>query len=257
MCALLLAGCGKQDITPTTPSTAAVPSESVAPVTEAPIPETVPVTEVPTEPEDPSLTIENLPVEDVLLYFNEVVLDAEYFSTGDPSLVQKWTVPICYILYGTPTEEDRNTLNRFADWLNTLEGFPGISQTTDPTTANLRIHFCDQETMLDLMGNNFYGCDGGVTFWYEENVIYDAIICIRTDIGQTLRNSVILEEIYNGLGPVQDTDLRPDSLIYSGYSEPQELTAMDQLILKLLYHPDLSCGMNAAECEAMIRQLYY
>jgi hypothetical protein len=30
---------------------------------------------------------------------------------------------------------------------------------------------------------------------------------------------VILEEVYNGLGPVQDTALRPDSLIYSDFSE--------------------------------------
>ena len=72
-----------------------------------------------------------------------------------------------------------------------------------------------------------------------------------------MRNSVILEEIYNGLGPVQDTDLRPDSLIYSAYSTPQELTEIDELILKLLYHPDMVCGMNAQECEAVIRQLYY
>ena len=77
------------------------------------------------------------------------------------------------------------------------------------------------------------------------------------DLDQEVRNSVILEEIFNGLGPVQDTDLREDSIAYSGYSIPQELTEIDELILKLLYHPDIVCGMNAQECEAVIRQLYY
>jgi hypothetical protein len=28
-------------------------------------------------------------------------------------------------------------------------------------------------------------------------------------------------------------------------------------LTKLLYHPDMKCGMNAAECEAVIRNLYY
>ena len=90
-----------------------------------------------------------------------------------------------------------------------------------------------------------------------DNQIYDAIICCRTDLNQVVRNSVILEEIYNGLGPVQDTVLREDSIIYSYYSEPQSLTEVDELILKLLYHPDIVCGMDATDCEAVIRQLYY
>ena len=63
--------------------------------------------------------------------------------------------------------------------------------------------------------------------------------------------------IYNGLGPVQDTDLRGDRLIYSGYTTPQEPTRMDMLIMELLYHPSLRCGMNSAECAEVIRLLYY
>lgn len=254
LCLLFLSGCAQEEASPTLPP----PSETVPATTEIPtsIP-TVPPTEAPTVAPHSELYIPGVGVEDVITYFNEVCLSAEFVNSGDPSNLQRWNSPIIYRIYGDPTEEDLAKIQEFSNLLNTIFGFPGIYEAGEDEYANLRIHFCDQETMLDLMGNNFYGCDGGVTFWYEENIIYDAIICIRTDLGQTLRNSVILEEIYNGLGPVQDTDLRPDSLIYSGYSEPQELTAMDQLILKLLYHPDLSCGMNAAECEAMIRQLYY
>ena len=107
------------------------------------------------------------------------------------------------------------------------------------------------------MGDDFYGMDGGVTFWYLDDEIYDATICYRTDLSQQLRNSVILEEIYNGLGPIQDTDLRPDSIIYAEFSQPQKLTEMDELILRLLYHPQMKCGMTADECEAVIRRLYY
>ena len=108
------------------------------------------------------------------------------------------------------------------------------------------------------MGNDFIGTDGGVTFWYNgANEIYSETIGYRTDISQEVRNSVILEEIYNGLGPIQDTNLREDSIIYSGYTTPQSLTAVDELILKLLYHPDIKCGMNAAQCETVIRKIYY
>ena len=221
-------------------------------------PATEPATEPPqTEPEHSEYYIPGVSVEDVIVYFNEVCLDAEFVSGGDPSRLQKWDIPIYYQLDGSYTQEDLAVLTEFTAWLNTIEGFPGIYESGDLTPPNLRIFFCTQQRMVELMGDNFYNMDGGVTFWYDYDRIYDATICYRTDLSQTVRNSVILEEIYNGLGPAQDTSLREDSIIFSGYSEPQALTAVDELLLKLLYHPEMQCGMDTAQCEAVIRQLYY
>lgn len=256
---LLLTGCAPAESIPTEaprqPETVAVPPAETLPPTSPP--ETAAPTEAPTLPPHSELYIDGLAAEDVILYFNEVCLDAEFVNAGNPSYLQKWISPISYFVSGIPTEDDLETLKRFTRWLNELDGFPGIVETGDVASANLRIYFCDEQELLDLMGDQFYGTDGAVTFWYADDIIYDAVICIRTDLDQQLRNSVILEEVYNGLGPVQDTDLRPDSLIYSGFSQPQELTEIDELILKLLYHPELKCGMDAAACEAVIRELYY
>lgn len=250
---LFLTACGGK----TTPETT-VP-ETTAP--EATAPETtVPKTTVPlaeTLPEHSELFLPDLTADDLVLYFNEVCLDAEFVNSGDPTRLQKWTAPIRYTVFGSPTEEDTAVLTGFVQWLNTIEGFPGIGEAEDVQEQNIRIYFCDLEEMRTLMGENFAGMDGAVTFWYEDNVIYDGIICIRNDLHQQLRNSVILEEIYNCLGPIQDTFLREDSIIYAGYSEPQSLTEVDKLILQLLYHPVMECGMNAGECEILIRALYY
>ena len=217
-----------------------------------------PVTETPVAPEHSELYIPGVNVEDVILYFSEVCLDAEIINSGDPSRLQRWEMPIRYICNGVYTDEDKSTLDTFVEWLNTLEGFPGMEETKESSLANLRIHFCDQAEYLKVMGQGYSGTDGSVTFWYNgADEIYDAIIGYRTDIDQEIRNSVILEEIYNGLGPIQDTQLRLDSIIYSGYTIPQSLTQVDELILKLLYHPQMKCGMNAADCEEVIRLLYY
>ena len=246
--ALLLTGCGEV-VTPAVTTSATVQTE---------IPTTVPETTVATEPPHSALYLEDLPVEDVIRYFNEVCLDAEYINAGDPSLLQKWVNPISYHIEGQPTEEDLAKLETFSAWLNEIPGFPGIVPADSQLAANLAIHFCTEQELLEILGDNFYGNDGGVTFWYNgANQIYNAIICYRTDLEQITRNSVILEELYNGLGPVQDTNLRSDSVIYAGYSTPQELTRIDELILKLLYSPEMKCGMTAAECETVIRSLYY
>ena len=204
-----------------------------------------------------ALYIPGLSVEDVILYFNEVCLDAEVTIAGDSTKLQKWTEPIAYYVDGDYTEEDMATFYSFVNWLNDLEGFPGMYPTYEVWSSDLEIYFCSQEEMIERLGDNFWGCDGGVTFWYENNEIFEEIICIRNDVGQYVRNSVIREELYNGLGPVQDSWLREDSIIYAGYSEPQGMTEIDELILRLLYHPAMQCGMNREQCEAVIRELYY
>jgi len=233
----------------TEPTTIPTTFPSSEPTTEPTVP--------PTKPLHSAFYIEGVSVEDVILYFKEVCLQTEYVEEGDPTKLQKWTSPIYYILHGEYTQEDYYVLTDFMAWLNTIEGFPGIWETTQYAEASLNIHFCDNKAMISLLGDNFVNADGGVTFWYTDDEIHDAVICYRNDIDQELRNSVILEEIYNGLGAAQDTWLREDSIIYDGYTTPQELTAMDELLLKLLYHPMLRCGMGAEECEAIIRYLYY
>lgn len=235
-----------------TPPEETTPASTSPPVTQ--MPTTAPA---PTQPPHSGLYIPGLSVDAVIEYFSEVCLQAEFNNSGDPSKLQKWVEPISYTLSGEYTSEDLQVLSQFTEWLNTVEGFPGIAETQNPEQTNLQIFFTDAGGLTDLMGEQFMDCDGAVTFWYEEDEIYTANICYRTDIEQYIRNSVILEELYNGLGPIQDTSLREDSIIYANYSEPQQLTEIDELILRLLYHPDMKCGMDAAECEAVIRKLYY
>ena len=203
------------------------------------------------------LYIDWLPVKDVIRYFNEVVLDAEFVNDGNATLIQKWVDPITYWIGGDPTDEDLAMMDYIADTLNAIEGFPGLSEGESEYLSSIQIYFCTQDEMINRMGFGD-GLDGAVTFWYNgDNQIYSAVICVRNDIDQHLRNSVLLEEIYNGLGPIQDTVLRSDSVISQSYNEVQQMTKIDLLILQLLYHPDMKCGMTAAECEAVIRQLYY
>ena len=215
------------------------------------------VEETTTMPEHSEYFIPGLYVDTVIEYFSEVVLDAEYTESASYCLVQKWDREVLYYIHNECTTEDLQDIKNMENWLNSIEGFPGMREVYSEAEANLQIYFTDEQGLLDIMGSNFVDCDGAVTYWYENNKIYKGNICYRNDIDQYVRNSVIIEEIYNGMGPVQDTQLRPDSIIYYGYTAPQEMTAVDELILKLLYHPDIKCGMDKEACAAVIRKLYY
>ena len=214
-------------------------------------------TTVETEPAHSELFIPFVTPEEMVTYFNEVCLDAEFVNSGNASVLQRWENPIYYQIYGDPTDLDLQILNNMCQWLNTIDGFPGIYETAETWQENYSIYFCTQDELIDRMGDEYYGVDGAFTFWYNDNIIYDCTVCIRTDLDQEVRNSVILEELYNSLGPAQDTNLRQESIIYAGYSIPQALHPIDEVILKLLYHPDLLIGMDARDCEPIIHSLYY
>lgn len=219
-----------------------------------PVPEPIPDP----APEHSELYIPGVSVEDVITYFNEVCLDSEYMVSESSKLLQRWKAPITYEIYGEATEEDRAKIASFAAGLCEIEGFPGMYEAHK--FPNLKIYFCPYEEFASYVGDFASDelLDGAVTFWYDDiGNIYDAVICCSTEIEQNLRNSVIIEEIYNGLGPIQDTVLREDSIIYQYYTEAQELSDIDLLLLKLLYSPELECGMNADECAEIIRTLYY
>lgn len=245
----------------TEPTTAPQTEMSTEPPTEAPTePPTEPPTEAPTEPPHSALYIPELSVEDVILYFNEVCLDSEYSESGDPSLVQKWTTPIRCAVYGEYTEEDLAAIDKIGAFLNEIEGFPGFERVDGDSETNLRISFYTDDGLMEEMGDYVDQelSDGIVHFWYsDQNEIYDEEIGIRVEIGQEQRNSIVLEEIYNGMGMTQDTVLRDDSIIWQYYTDVQWLSEIDELLMRLLYAPELVCGMDAAACEEVIRALYY
>ena len=194
-------------------------------------------------------------------YFEEVVLRTEYSDgTGNAALVQKWNEPILYSIYGTPTEEDLSVLRALFAQLNEIPGFPGIYAQAEGEPGNLMIGFWDSEDFNMYFSDFLNGEDayGATQYWYYNgtNEIYTANVGYRTDIDQSTRTSVLIEEIINMLG-VSDTVLRTDSIVYQYSDDNTALSDMDWLILKLLYHPEIQCGMDFDDCRTVIEELYY
>ena len=122
LCVVLLiglAGCGQITAPPETGATTVQTEPATAPSTQVPTEETTtsavvataatePMettaeTTAPTEttaPEHSPLYIPGVDVEEVIRYFNEVCLDAEYVNAGNPSLLQRWEKPITYSIIG-------------------------------------------------------------------------------------------------------------------------------------------------------------
>lgn len=213
------------------------------------------------EEEHSSIFNEKYTVEQVVEYFNEVVLDMEYQNgDGNFQVVQKWTEPIVYRISGDIIDTDLLILQGLFDELNKIEGFPGIREASEYEFANLTLGFYHYDDFYAYMGDviGYEEADGAVEYFFynDTNNIYKGRIGYRADINQEDRNPVLLEEVVNGLG-IGDSELREDSIVYQWENDVQELSEMDWIIIKLLYSSKIHCGMNAEECKMVIETLYY
>jgi len=223
--------------------------------------ETVPMTTAPTVPPHSDLYHPDYTTEQIQEYFEEVILHVEYSSgTGDATLVQKWLSPIGYRIYGSPTDEDLRVLNDLFARLNQIPGFPGFYTAEAEGLEQLRISFLEPDTFRASYSPVVNGeeANGATEFWYYTgtNEIYSARIGYRTDIDQSIRNSVLIEEIINTLG-VSDTVLREDSITYQYSDFNTALSDVDWILLNLLYHPEIRCGMDADACADVLQRLYH
>ena len=66
---------------------------------------------------------------------------------------------------------------------------------------------------------------------------------------------MLVEEVINLLG-INDTVLREDSIVYQYSSDITAPSEIDWVLIRLLYHPDIQCGMNSEQCRPILEQLY-
>ena len=256
---LVTAGCAETaEPGETEPETASVTereTETASDFEEEEIPEEF---QKPEEPDYSELRLPGVTLQQVQEAFEEVVLQTEYSEgEGDTSLVQRWECPILYRIHGSPSDGERAVLtDLFAD-LNGITGFPGISEAKEGE-EHLNIYFLDRNDFEETFSEFLNGevADGAVRYWYytDTNDIYEAKIGYLNKDGGVLK-SVLIEEVINMLG-ISDTVLRTDSVVYQYSDENEAPSEMDWLIVKLLYRPEIRCGMGAEECREVLGRFY-
>lgn len=265
LCLLAFCGCAGLPDAPSVATTDATAGGTTAPKETTLPTETAEQTEpAPTEPEittplHADTYVEGVSLEQMTEYFEEVVLNIEY-TQSQTGILRKWTEPITYRIIGEATQEDVTVLTDLFAQLNEVPGFPGISLAEVGAFPSVTLNFLNREDLRRNFADvvNYEEVDGAVQFWFYNatNNIYNGRIGYCTEIDQSTRNSVLVEEVINLLG-ISDTTLREDSIVYQYGSEITQLSEVDWAILKLLYDPAMECGMDRETCAAVLETLYY
>ena len=205
----------------------------------------------------------------VLDAFAKIAFGNEYVAEPDPRL-QKWAQPIRWRSYEyLPLDEkERAFLEAHMARLARLTGLE-ITPAASWPEANFVVLFVSEDRYRATIERYVArsrrhllprfvttACLGllrhdRVTFEIEDAV---AIIPLDRARARGLATSCIAEETTQVLGLLNDSDDVPGSL-FNDQGAARNLTPLDELMLRLLYHPRLRAGMRRPEALEIAREV--
>jgi hypothetical protein len=217
--------------------------------------------------------------------FERIALAEEYErgaglrpSRGELSRVKKWLQPVrVKIEFGALVPEDQRVpdTNMVTQYVNRLSRITGHPMSMNADNANFHVLFMSEDdkaeiaprirqlvpnvspSALELFDRLPRSIHCLVLAFSEDPGGYaygEAIAVIRSEHPDLLRRSCIHEEIAQGMGLGNDSpSARPS--IFNDDDEFALLTTQDEMLLKILYDPRISPGMDADTVRPIVTQI--
>lgn len=193
--------------------------------------------------------------------FMDAAFSVEY-GDAQRDFMLRWQQPVKVHLSGDYLPEDEAFLDAFLQELTLkaeeygMTAFPGIMRVASERRANLKVIYCPLDEMARHL--TFYEPDnwGLFEYFYDDYRITGATVVVSSDVTtQRQRNHLLMEEIVGSLGLTDDIDDHPDSIVYQPWTETQQLSDLDWLMLSYLYHDALRPGMTSRQAYRVLKPL--
>lgn len=205
----------------------------------------------------------------ILDAFGKIAFGTEDRSDPDPRLV-KWAGPIRWRTYGLYALDsgDADFLYRHLDRLARLTGLD-IARAASADEANFVVIFLPEWRYGDMIERYLApgrkhlltklertACLGMLRTHRATHEIVFAVVIIPFDRARArgLVRSCIAEETTQVLGLQNDSSDVPGTL-FDDHGSARDLTPLDEILLRLLYRPELRPGMRRDEALAAVRDL--
>lgn len=221
--------------------------------------------------------------------FEQIALHSEFTSSGQffantntPNYLQRWVTPVRYgVEFGNSIPPEQQSSDRAAvtRYITRLAGITGHPLSTLPVKSRRKPNFLvlivsedDRAAALTRIRqfvpdiNSQWLAKLGtlprathcivLTFGSltQENTIEKSVALIRAEDPPEMRRSCIHEELAQGLGLLNDSPAARPS-IFNDDEEFALLTNHDEMLLTMLYSPELTPGMSADEARPIFRRL--
>lgn len=197
---------------------------------------------------------------DVIAGFHRVVFGAEFQRGSWPArVVKKFTVPVrFYVEDRSRSSAARRETETFLGTLNSQIRNLNPTIVDDAADANFRVllvkHFQYGDTVREVFGQGSSGHAPGeclVRIVASPTGIIRSDAVIVTDASGGLFRKCLIEEVLQGLGPIND-DSRLTRSVFNDSTRIEMFTAFDKMILNALYHPSVRAGMRPRDVDKLL-----
>ena len=178
---------------------------------------------------------------------------AEYNS--DRSTLCRWENEIKVYAGGSPTSDDVRELDAFLMELSfRVPLLPVVTRVSAEQEANVTIYYVPLNSMAAHVNSYVEGNWGYFSYSnYASGEMAAGRIALANDVtNQRQRNHLMREELVGVLGLSNDHTLYADSIVYQPWTEVQELSEIDWLMLNMVYSPHVDSGMSYKEVYAVL-----
>lgn len=199
--------------------------------------------------------------------FERIALSSEYAE--HPPQLRKWRQPIIYQFQHDVADSDlhEQLSNTHLQQLSSITGHP-IQMATAAEQANLQIIFTDEAHLAGYLRTDLQLNQNMVRKLSRNSVcvanfsvdnrgeIIQAQVVIPVDRARAHGKllACIVEELTQIMGlPNDDVAVFPS--VFNDRSHDNFLSGLDYILLKLLYQPDLTPGMNVSQSRSAIKKI--
>ncbi len=197
--------------------------------------------------------------EEVIDYFQEVALGFEF--GGATEITRKWSGSMKIYVGGTLSTEMLTELKSIIDEINGLasDGF-SIEYPVDSIDANYYLFLGTGDQYADLYPSqaNLVGSNFGLfsIYWDGNNNLNRGHMYVDLERASAQAQLHLLrEELTQSLGLGRDSDRYIESIFQSTWTENNAYADIDRDLIRLLYHPDVTTGLNATEVETVLMEI--
>lgn len=191
--------------------------------------------------------------------FEWTVFGLEYRAwSWQPYLVKKFMQPVRFHIVNTARRDRSAEARGFIDGLS--ERIRGLDAGLAPSeeTSNFQLYIVDRADYEATVREKIYDDKTSpaagrclVRVYTASSGISRSTAVIVGDEGDHLFRRCLVEEILQGLGPMNDDDRLIHS-VFNDLSDHDTFTRFDQLLMNMLYDPRIRPGMNAKKVKPLL-----
>jgi len=191
--------------------------------------------------------------------FSKTVFGVEYDDPGVAHLaVRKYDQPVKVFIDDRAAIPRKTAVARFVASLPALIDGLQITEVARRGDANFRVYVVDRKDYGPVVRGEIYRSQEAaapgrcfVRVLSTDGAIYSTDAVLVSDEGEFLFSRCMIEEVLQGLGPINDNSALKDS-VFNDTSPHDDFTLTDRFILNMLYDRRIETGMTKADTDTLL-----